>query len=83
MIPDRQWQQDMIDGVEAAHQANLIGPSEVLQLLPSIKEPINHHQMDLDTCQRTGGACPTERGYLQRQFTKLAGAVEKLRTKWR
>ena len=30
MIPDRQWQQDMIGSVEAAHQANLIGPSEVL-----------------------------------------------------
>jgi hypothetical protein len=74
---DNQWKLDMTDGIVAASQAGLIDKAEVGALHASIKKPIDHHQMDADTRQRTGGKCPTARGYLQRQYEALADVVRK------
>lgn len=75
MIPNKQWQQDMMDGVHAdcAAQimANKCGGGGAGLLLGSVKKPIDHGRMDRDTSRRTGGRCPIARGYLQRGFTRL------------
>lgn len=78
MIHDEQWQKDMRDGVLAACQTNLCA---VGLLNISIKEPIDHQRMNADTCHRTDGKCPTQRGYLQRQFTALVEVFERVNQK--
>lgn len=78
MIPDRLWQQDMTDGTHAACMAKKCGCGGAGRLRESIKKPINHQRMYRDTFRRTGGKCPTQRGYLQRQFAKLAEAFKNL-----
>ena len=77
MIPNDQWRQDMQDGVDAVFHADRCGCGDVAALRASIKQPIDHHQMNRDTSWRTGGKCPTWRDYLQRQFTRLEEAMKK------
>jgi hypothetical protein len=74
---DNQWKLDMTDGIVAASQAGVINKVEVGALHASIKEPINHQQMDADTRQRTKGKCPTAQGYLHRQYGALAEVIRK------
>ena len=79
MISDKQWQQDMMDGVNAAFGGHRVVGHE--NLCASIKKSIHHLRMQRDTQRRTGGKCPTQRGYLQRQYEALAGAFERLTKK--
>lgn len=78
MIPNNQWQQDMIDGTHAACMARKRGYGGAGLLRESVKEPIDHQRMDRDTFQRTGGKCPVQHGYLQRQYMRLVEMFEKL-----
>ena len=75
MIPNNQWKLDMVEGVTA--MAGVIDSDEIRRLRNSIREPIDHQRMQADTQERTGGACPIRRRYLQRQYKQLAEACVK------
>ena len=77
MIPSNQWKLDMMEALSDVVWAGTITSEEVQALRASIQAPLREDLMNKDTAERTGGKCPTARGYLQRQFRLLAEACAK------
>jgi len=82
MIPNNQWKLDIMDALSTMARPTLIRvwaitSDEVQALRASVQAPLREDLMNRDTVERTGGACPTGRDYLQRQYKLLAEACAK------